>query len=90
MISGDETSKTVLEKWFQWLYQHMTVTDTYYSVPTMISWSGSLPTNTKLTILEEGSRVIKSQHNLKIQSLSHIPVFWNSQLDSQSPNLLRS
>ncbi|KAH1006485.1 hypothetical protein HUJ05_007217 [Dendroctonus ponderosae] len=55
-ITGDETARSVLEKWFTWLYQHMTVSDNSYSVPMMISWSGSLPTNAKMNVLESGSR----------------------------------
>ncbi|KAL1501876.1 hypothetical protein ABEB36_007119 [Hypothenemus hampei] len=55
-ITGDATSKSVLEKWFKWLYNNMVVNNVSYNVPMMVSWYGSLPTNTQITISESGSR----------------------------------
>ncbi|CAH1128174.1 unnamed protein product [Ceutorhynchus assimilis] len=54
-ITGDATSRVVLRKWFDWIYRHVTITDTSYSVPVMISWNGSLPRNTKPTVTFSGA-----------------------------------
>lgn len=53
-LTGDNNVKSVLDKWFAWIYQHISINGDSYSVPVMIKWSGSLPTNTQPTITESG------------------------------------
>ncbi|KAF7267540.1 hypothetical protein GWI33_019246 [Rhynchophorus ferrugineus] len=55
-LTGDNTAKTVLDKWCSWVISQTKIEGNWYSIPTSLTWSGNVP-NAHATVSGSGEMV---------------------------------
>lgn len=71
---GDETAKSVLDKWISWVMSHSTVSESDFSIPVSLSWSGSTPSDASATLTGAG-------HMVKPTYQIHCPILRNKSMN---------
>jgi hypothetical protein len=56
-LTGDETAKSVLDKWISWVISQITINGNYYSTPLSLQWSGNTPSDAYAGVSGSGQMI---------------------------------